>query len=153
MTRRTKIDVTVRQGARSRAASVRTIRVLYELDETGAWNASSPDVSGCFTHGRSLRQTRSRMRDAIATCVDVLGSRAEELGRKARFEEEIRLPAGLRAQIEQARALRDRVKALEREAMQTAAKAARAVTAAHVSLRDAGELLGLSHERVNQLLS
>lgn len=41
-------------------------RVDLERDETGAWIAGFPDVPGAHTYGRTLRQARGRIREALA---------------------------------------------------------------------------------------
>ena len=45
-------------------------RVVFERDESGAWIVTVPSVRGCHTYGRSLHQTRTRIREALALWVD-----------------------------------------------------------------------------------
>lgn len=129
-----------------------TFKVLYEPDETG-WHASVPAVPGCRTWGRSLSAARRAVREALSTCVDVLGKDAGRLARDAPLVEEFRLPPAVSRSVEDYRAARlasERMSAALQSAVREAAVAL--TQGGGVSLRDAGELLGLSHERVNQVL-
>jgi predicted RNase H-like HicB family nuclease len=50
-------------------------RVVLYRDEDGEWIAEFPDVRGAHTHGRTLRQVRSRLRDVL----DLSGSGLQEI--------------------------------------------------------------------------
>ena len=50
-----------------------TYTVLIEQDETGAYIAKVPDLRGCHTHARSIAELLTRVREAIALCLDVEG--------------------------------------------------------------------------------
>jgi predicted RNase H-like HicB family nuclease len=120
-------------------------RVVFERDETGAWLASVPSVPGCHTYGRTLDQARRRLREALSLWVDD--------AERAEFDEDVKLPAALRAAIsrsQEARARADRERAQAQSELETTARAL--IDELHVGLRDAGELLGISHQRVQQLL-
>jgi predicted RNase H-like HicB family nuclease len=47
-----------------------TYTVKIERDESGAWIARVPEVPGCHTYGRSLRQAKHRIREALSLWVD-----------------------------------------------------------------------------------
>jgi predicted RNase H-like HicB family nuclease len=55
---------------------VRKYLIIIERGETG-YSAYSPDLPGCIATGRTLRETRSRMRGAMEMHVE--GLRAEGL--------------------------------------------------------------------------
>ncbi len=121
-------------------------RVVIERDETGAWLAHVRGVRGCHTYGRTLDQVRRRIREALSLWV--------EDAEVADLVEEIRLPAAARQAIQRSSAARGRA-ARGNENAQSATVAAANVLVERLGLgvRDAGELLGLSHQRVQQLVS
>lgn len=121
-------------------------RVILERDESGAWIARVPSVRGCHSYGRTLEQARTRIREALELWVD------DAAEADLRFE--IRLPRSARDRIRRARIAREQSTRAQREASTTARAAAVTLTdRLGLSLRDAAELLGLSHQRVQQLLS
>jgi len=127
-----------------------TFKVVMEPDGTG-WHAWIPEVRGCRTWGRSLTEARRNVREALSLCEDVIPN-AEEVARTAVFVEDVRLPGGARRKLTayaHARRAADEKAGRARIAAEQAAVAL--VREAGVSLRDAGELLGLSRERVRQL--
>lgn len=120
-------------------------RAVFERDETGAWIARVPRIRGCHTYGRTLDQARRRLREALTLWVD--DADAVEL------DEEIRLPARAQKAIRASKEQRARADATRNAAQSSTAKAARTlVEELHLGLRDAGELLGLSHQRIQQLV-
>lgn len=121
-------------------------RVIIQRDESGAWIAHVPAIRGCHTYGRTLEQARTRIREALDLWVD--DAAAADL----RFE--ILLPARSKEQIRRARVARQRSADAQRTASTVTRRAAVDLTERlGLSLRDAAELLGLSHQRVQQLLS
>lgn len=130
-----------RSGALSREGLVETVksyRVVYELDESGHWIARVPRVKGCHTYGRSLSEARSRIREALSLFVDH--------AKRAELVDDIRLPAAMRRLVAAYQVARGRA---ERERKQADTAARR--LAGRLSRRDAAELLSLSHQRVQQL--
>ena len=120
-------------------------RVLYERDETGAWIAHAVDIRGCHTYGSTIAQARSRIREALSLFVDDADS--------ALLVEEIHLPAAARAAVRRSERARTRLETSRAEAGEATAQAARTlVEELHLGLRDAGELLGLSHQRIQQII-
>lgn len=121
-------------------------RVVIELDETGAWIAHVRGVRGCHTYGRTLDQVRRRIREALSLWVDDADA--------AELLEEIRLPGDARQAIRRSRAARTRAER-DRQTAQTATSAAAKLLVERLGLgvRDAGDLLGLSYQRVQQLVS
>jgi predicted RNase H-like HicB family nuclease len=119
-------------------------KAVFERDESGAWLARVPAIRGCHTYGRTLEQARRRLREALGLWI----ARPEQ----AVIEEEIRLPADLKAAIQRSRRTRERAEQEREHAQKETRAAAEALVDEGVSLRDAGELLGLSHQRVQQLV-
>ncbi len=121
-------------------------KVVLERDQAGAWLARVPSVPGCHTHGRTLEQVRRRIREALELWVD------DAPDAELRFE--IRLPTAIKKELDRARTTRDRSARAQREASFAVWRAAKHLTQkAGLSLRDAAELLDMSHQRVQQLLS
>jgi predicted RNase H-like HicB family nuclease len=118
------------------------LRVVVERDEVGAWIVSVPSIPGCHTYGWSITQASSRIREALLLW-DADPDRIEPVFRIAR---ELR---GSIARTRRARERADEAIDRARAAMETAA---RELTAAGYSRRDAATLLGISHQRVQQLL-
>ncbi len=133
--------------SRSRMAeAVSTYTVRYERDETGWWVATVKGVRGCHTQGRTIDQARRRIREALALFVDD--------SEDAELIDDIALPASAQTLLNRVRATRKRAEKEAAKLQDSAAEAAQVLTEdVGVSVRDAGELLGLSHQRVHQLLS
>lgn len=131
---------------RKRLAEVTTYRIHLERDENRAWIVRSPDVPGFHTYGRSLRQARNRAREALSLWVED----ADDAG----LEFQYHLPKQWREATRGFRQARTRAVNAEREAQALATDVANYLTAVcGLSLRDTAELLGLSHQRVQQLIA
>ncbi len=116
----------------------------FERDESGAWIAWVPSVQGCHTQGRSLNQARSRIREALSLFVSDAWT--------ADLSERIKLPAAIRNAVRRGTVARDRAERAARDAQQVVTLTAQELVGAGYSLRDAATLLGLSHQRVAQLI-
>lgn len=44
--------------------------VLIEQDEDGIYVAKVPDISGCYTQGKTVAQAMERIREAIEVCLE-----------------------------------------------------------------------------------
>ena len=127
------------------AAMRKTYKAVFERDESGAWIVRIPELRGCHTYGRTLDQARRRIREALSLWVD----NAED----AVIEEEIRLPAAARQALERAKRARARADRERSRAQEETERTARALlNEVGIGMRDAGELLGISHQRVQQLV-
>lgn len=126
---------------------MRTLTVTYDFDEDGAWNASIPEYPGCHTFGRSIAQARTRIREALWALTD-----DKKLAYSVKLVDDVRLPAGLGDAVAEARAAREALQSAQEKAARTTTKALRAlVKRMRLSNRDAGELLGMSYQRAQQL--
>jgi predicted RNase H-like HicB family nuclease len=125
------------------------LETVFEPDE-GGWHVYVPSLKGCRTWGRSLTEARRNIREAISLQEEVFED-ADAVARDAVLVEDIRLPAGTRRLLKHAKEAKARAEAESAKAKAASTEAARKLTEA-VSLRDAGELLGLSQEGVRKIL-
>lgn len=44
--------------------------VLIEQDEDGIYVAKVPDISGCYTQGKTVKEALERVREAIEVCLE-----------------------------------------------------------------------------------
>lgn len=121
-----------------------TYVVTLERDENRWWVASVEGVAGCRTQGRSIRQALSRVREALGVCVD----EPDEFALQPR----VQLPAEARRAVSRYKHAHERVRD-EQAALRAATDEAVALLISDLNLssRDAGDLLGLSHQRIHQL--
>jgi len=126
-------------------ATVKTYTVRLERDETGHWIASVPAVPGCHSYGRSLDEARRRIRQALSLFVTDW--------RHAVLEDDIRLNPRMARLRRDALAARQRAERQSALAAEATRKAAKVLTGdMRLGVRDAGRLLGVSHQRIHQLL-
>jgi predicted RNase H-like HicB family nuclease len=122
----------------------KTYVAVYERDAIDdAWNVRIDGLDGCQTYGRSLRQAQTRIREALGLWLDrdPSGLLIED-----------RVPARLAAVAKRAQKARADAERAGAKAQEQVAGAARELTDLGLSRRDAAELLGLSHQRVQQLV-
>ncbi len=125
-------------------SSMKTYVAIYEHDDADdAWNVRIDDLDGCQTYGRSLRQAQARIAEALALWLD---SESDS------FAIDHRLPSDLAAVARRVGRARADAERAGTKAQVAAAEAAKALTERGLSRRDAAEILGLSHQRVQQLL-
>lgn len=117
----------------------------YAYDRAdGAWDVRIVGLDGCQTYGRSFRQAQHRIREALALWLDVDPSE--------NLKVEDRLPSSLSKVADSVvKARRDAERAGAKAQSETVG-AVRRLTDLGLSRRDAAEVLGLSHQRVQQLL-
>ncbi len=124
--------------------TTKTYTAVYERDVTDdAWNVRIKGVPGCQTYGRSIRQAQQRIREALALWLD------QELELPVIRDQFPSAVTSVADEVVRARSAAERADA---KAHQQTVDAIRALTDQGLSRRDAAELLGLSHQRVQQLL-
>jgi hypothetical protein len=127
-----------------------TYYATLELDpRSRQWMA---DIEGLPVHtwGRSLGKVKQFAHEALATHLDVP---VADLEGRIVFRKP-RLPESVLHALEVAESARTEADGATARAADAKAAAARAlVLDAHLSRRDAAEVLGLSHQRVQQLLA
>ncbi len=118
---------------------------VYDRDpESDAWIVHIKGIAGCQTYGRSLRQAEARIREALALWLD---RDPDGLSITPVWPSEF---VDAAAQVSQARQV---ASAASRQAQATTEKAARKLERMGLSRRDAADILGISHQRVQQLLA
>jgi predicted RNase H-like HicB family nuclease len=136
--------------SRTKVAAQVTFLVVYEPDD-GGWHVHIPEVRGCRSWGRSIIEARRNIREALATCADLFDD-PDTVADDATLIDDVRLPARAKRLVRRALEERSAAEQREQKARVATAEAARALTdELGLSLRDAGELLGLSHQRVKQV--
>ena len=127
-----------------------TYRVTVTRDEAGFWIATAPDVPGAHTFARRLDQLPQRMAEAISLFVDL-----EPTSIGVQLDVDL---AGLglggdeAEAVHEAEDLRAELAALEARLHAATRRSARALASQGVTLRDSASLLGVSYQRVHQLL-
>ena len=110
------------------------------------WAISVPELKGVNTQARRLEKADAMVRDAIALFLDVPADSFD-------IKIEPILPRDLQKKVGRARRVRGEADVLQAEAVTvSAAVAADLVQRAHLTVRDAGRVLGISHQRIAQLL-
>ena len=127
-----------------------TYRATLGLDAvTGQWTA---DIDGLPVHtwARTLAKVKRHAHEALALHLDVP---VETLAGRIEFSRP-ELPGVVVQALDAAESARSAADGAAAQATAARAAAARAlVRDAHLSMRDAAEILGLSHQRVQQLLA
>ena len=116
-------------------------RATVERDEAGWWVATVRGVPGVHTQGRTLKQVRERAQEALEA--------AKPGAIVSHFELQ---PRDLQAMVRQVDAARRRHAKSGVEVQNLLRRAARKLNAKGVGRRDSGELLGMSFQRVQQLI-
>jgi predicted RNase H-like HicB family nuclease len=117
---------------------------VYERDpESDAWLVHIKGIDGCQTYGRTLRQAEARILEALALWLD---REPEGLVISPRWPEDL---VEIASEVLEAR---DTAAATAQKAGATTAKAAKKLDRMGLSRRDAADVLGISHQRVQQLL-
>lgn len=121
-----------------------TYRVTAERTRTGWWTLEAPQV-GAVSQARRLDQVDEEMREAIAYLAGVP---------EDSFEIEVvpEIPREARIAMAHAEQLRAELQRVNREAAEESRRAARALADAKFTVRDIGRVMGISHQRAQQLV-
>lgn len=111
------------------------------------WDIRVPELRGVHTQARRLDHAETMTRDAIALYLNVPADSFD-------LRIEPILGADLQKKVGRARRVRGEADLLQREATRASVEAAiELVRSEHLTVRDAGHVLGVSHQRIAQLLS
>jgi predicted RNase H-like HicB family nuclease/predicted transcriptional regulator len=122
----------------------------FEFDESGVWIAQIEEIPQVHTFGRTLGKAREYLVDALALWLDVPIDNVKDSIEIC----PVVLPIKVQSTVDEANAARVIAEATTETAGALMSDAALALTKdARLSVRDAAELLGISHQRVQQLVS
>lgn len=118
---------------------------VYEHDpDEDVWLVHIKGIEGCHTYGRSIRQAEGRIREALAAWLD------REVNALTITPQ---LPRDLALVANEAAKARYEAERAGTKAQRATAEAVKQLTSMGLSRRDAADLLGISHQRVQQLLA
>jgi predicted RNase H-like HicB family nuclease len=111
----------------------------------GWWAVHVPEVPGVFTQARRLDQAEAMVRDALALMLEVPEDSFD-----------VELHPLVAPEAEEALAWLEKAKAEQRDAQaavtEAAINAAKVLVGSGLTIRDAGRIMGVSFQRVDQLL-
>jgi predicted RNase H-like HicB family nuclease len=123
-----------------------TYTAIYKRDpDDDAWLVHIHEVAGCHTYGRTLAQARERIREA-------LGLFAEDAD-TVEIIEDVDIARTAKATIARARRAREKAAEAQEAASSAVREAIARLRGEGLTLRDVGDLLGLSHQRVAKIAS
>jgi predicted RNase H-like HicB family nuclease len=127
----------------------------YDVDarrDGDTWLAEVPALPGAHTWGRSLAGLRRAVREVIMLMTGLPDSAVDD---ESAFDVRWRfqLSGRLGEEVAEATELRSQLRVMEHTARDATARAARDLHDHGVSYRDSAEILGVSYQRVQQLVS
>ena len=125
-----------------------TYQVRYEHDSNGRWFVRCPDVPGAHSHGRTVTSARSNIREAIALVLDLPDGTPLALNEEFELDD----PA-VKEALDNARQLRKQAVDLDEQSRTATLTAIATVRDSDetLSMRDLADLVGLSHQRIQQI--
>lgn len=121
--------------------TMRTIDVRYEHEANGTWSVYADGVDGGYSFGRSVREAREMIREAVALVLDI-DTDGVEIG-----AETFVVPGELGDLVAQAQT----AKAAAEAAQVAQKRAVDGLRDAGLTVRDTGEVLGVTYQRVQQI--
>ena len=125
---------------------MKTYTARLEREKDGRWTVELEEQPRIHTWGKTVDQALARMREAAALWFQTDENQIELVPHPV-------LPKTARRTVEQAREAREQARNADRRAVEQTRKAASALTNRGISMRDAAAILGISHQRVHQLLT
>jgi len=126
--------------------SVQTYTARLEREKDGRWTVELEEEPRVHTWGKTVDQALARMREAAALWFQTEEDQIDLVPRPV-------LPKATDKTVEQARQAREQARSADRLAIEQTRKAAAALASRGISMRDAAAILGISHQRVHQLLA
>jgi predicted RNase H-like HicB family nuclease/DNA-binding CsgD family transcriptional regulator len=126
--------------------TVKTYTARLEKEADGRWSVELEEEPRVHTWGKTIDQALNRMREAAALWFQTDEASIDLVPQPI-------LPKTTGRTVEQARKAREQARSADRLAIEQTRKAAAALTSRGISMRDAAAILGISHQRVHQLLA
>ncbi len=123
-----------------------TYTAQLEREADGRWTVELLEEPRVHTWGNTVTQALTRIREAAALWFDTDEGSIELIPAPV-------LPKTALRTIEQAGHARDQARTADRVAIEKTKKAAVELARRGISMRDAAAILGISHQRVHQLLA
>lgn len=120
-------------------------------DETGAWISRVPNLAGVHSNAKRLDQLAPRLAEAISLALET-DVTADEIVLVIDYQRLGLEPADSSA-VQAAAEARDVLHAAQRRAEEASLAAARTLAGHGFTLRDIGMLVGMSHQRIHQLVN
>ncbi len=125
--------------------NMKTYTARLEREKDGRWTVELEEEPRVHTWGKTVYQALARVREATALWFQIEEDQIELVPWPM-------LPKSAGRTVEQARQAREQARSADRLAVERTRKAAAALTSRGISMRDAAAILGISHQRVHQLL-
>jgi predicted RNase H-like HicB family nuclease len=125
---------------------VKTYTARLERGKDGRWTVELEEEPRVHTWGKTVDQALARVREAAALWFQTDENQIELVPHAVLSKTAERI-------VEQARQAREQARNADRRAVEQAREAAAALTNRGISMRDAAAILGISHQRVHQLLA
>jgi predicted RNase H-like HicB family nuclease len=138
--------MTDRPNPKTMEENVKTYTARLEREKDGRWTVELAEEPRVHTWGKTVEQALARMREAAALWFEADEHEIELIPHAV-------LPKAAGRTIEQARQAREEARRADRLAVAQTKKAAAALAGRGISMRDAAAILGISHQRVHQLLA
>jgi predicted RNase H-like HicB family nuclease len=126
--------------------NMKTYTARLEREKDGRWTVELEEEPRVHTWAKTVDQALARVREATALWFQIEEDQIELVPRPV-------LPKSADRIVEQARQAREQARSADRLAVERTRKAAAALTSRGISMRDAAAILGISHQRVHQLLA
>ncbi|MEO8698033.1 MAG: type II toxin-antitoxin system HicB family antitoxin, partial [Acidimicrobiales bacterium] len=126
--------------------NMKTYTARLERETDGRWSVELEEEPRVHTWGKTIDQALTRMLEAAAMWFET-----DEASIKL-VPKPILTKAAMRT-VEQARQARDQARNADRLAVEKMQRAAAELASKGITMRDAATILGISHQRVHQLLA
>jgi predicted RNase H-like HicB family nuclease len=126
--------------------NLKTYTARLEREKDGRWSVELEEEPRVHTWGKTIDQALARMREAAALWFETDEASIDLTPKPVLAKTAMRT-------IDQARQARDQARHADRLAIEKMQRAAGELARRGISLRDAATILGVSHQRVHQLLA